>query len=149
MAKREILPTDMWLWNSDGASPETWRQVMCISQTAVNIAVSQITSNTFCGNKSKAGTVTIEVPFQGEAYTDTELPEISAFELSQMARSKTVSKWKLAPVAPVAEDIISTFEGYLSQCNKQAQTDSPVTFDCNIVVDPSTYDEEKFDPETT
>jgi len=148
MAKRAIRPEDMFLFLSDGATPDVWQPVMCLTQNAVNIAVADINSNTLCGSGSTPGQVTIEVPFQGEGFVDLDVPGVSISELQAIAISREVKRWKISPVEPKENDEIHTFEGYLSQADKSMQVDNPVTFTCNIKVDTTTYDAQPFN-ETT
>lgn len=145
MAKREIKPTDLFLFLSDGADPAVWQPVMCLTQNAVNIAVASIDNATFCGNSSTPGALSIEVPFQGQAFVGTDTPEISYLELNQLIRSKEKVDWKIEPLVPVEGDITHTFNGFLTQTDLQGQADNPVNFTASIKVDAETYDAVKFE----
>lgn len=142
---REIQPEDMGLFAGDGATPEVFRFVDCLSQLTVQRAVAAIKQATICGTVSGKGALEITVPFQGVPFVETDADKISTFELSEMIRNKQTLNWKISPMEPKEGDIIYEFEAYLSSFDNGMQADSASTMSGQLEVTVSSYTETKFE----
>lgn len=138
MAEHKAKSNDYVLLMGNGATPEVFSPVVCMTSVGFNRSRQIIESNSKCGNSKTPGTKSYNVPIEGQIVFDPDAPKLSIKALNDAFESDSQKSYKLGPVTPVTGDLTYAFKGFFSSLNDTYPTDADSTFSGQLEVDPAT-----------
>lgn len=133
MAERKIANNlTLLLISTDGGT--TYKTVICGTKVARSLQAQEIDAGTFCGPDKSVGDITGNVTFEGQHMIDPDTNRISGNSIFTLMVNKTTIDWKIAPLTPVADDIIETGQGFINSLDDTYQYNTQATFSFSIAI---------------
>lgn len=113
MAQREVSGKDILLF-IDPAGGTDYDTIVCLLTNSFTGSTDTINSSSKCGTSSSPGPQTNSVAFEGNYMIDPDTGKISGADLFTLWKNKTNFSWKMGPAIPIADDIVYTGNGFIS-----------------------------------
>lgn len=133
MAERKINGNDMFLFIDVTGGTSNYDTLVCLTSKSLKRVTAVLDAASQCGPDKIAGNQDITVDFEGQQTLNPDTNRISGAYLHDVWADKRTFHWKLAPAIPVADDIIYTGQGFLSDLSDTYGSET-ATFSGSIAV---------------
>jgi len=114
---RKIAANSYLLFIGEAGGSE-YLNIVCLTNYNISMTIETVDAGSQCGPASFTGELSANIPFSGFTLLDPVTGEISAPDIFEIAKNKTVFNWKIGPAVPVPGDMVKTGLGYFSAYNE-------------------------------
>lgn len=131
MAERKINPKDTLLF-IDPLGGTAYDTVVCLTGIEFGITNNEVDADSFCGPDKVPGTQEYSSSFDGLILADPDTGKISAAEIFELAKQRTVFSFKIAPAVPVEGDMVKTGLAFFSEYTETFSNDAVAAFTATL-----------------
>ncbi len=136
MAERQPDSNARVIAIGNGATPEVFNRIICLTDNSFDLAINNITTETKCGVLNRPGTSTTTVTGTGVLVLDPDTAtDISGPDLFTIASDKEEFNFKYGPILPLSGDVVYSGRGFFTAYNETDTVNTDSTFNFTIQVD--------------
>lgn len=131
MAERKINPKTMFLF-IDPAGGTSWKTVVCATSLEFGVTNNEVDADSFCGPDKVPGTQEYSGSFDGLILLDLDTGKVSAADIFDLVKARTVFTFKYSPAVPATGDIIKTGSAFFSEYSETYSNDQVAAFTATL-----------------